>query len=208
MAKKKSCEKGIMRTLGQQDAILVVDAQVKFTQRDMPHSVAGADELIERINGFVDIARERGARIIWIRRTARPGVGPGRHSRTWFGDAIDDLYREDLVAIDPRLKLSPDDVVLDKPRHSAFYETDLESVLRNLEVDRVVITGLTTNVCCLATAVDAVARDLDVVFLRDLTAALPIVASTGELSPDSVHDSTLALVEYAFGTVALAGDVI
>ena len=42
-----------------------------------------------------------------------------------------------------------------KPKHSAFYHTVLDLLLRHLEVERLILTGLATNICILFTANDA-----------------------------------------------------
>ena len=61
-----------------------------------------------------------------------------------------------------------------KPRHSAFFATPLELLLSHLGTRRLVLTGVATDLCVLATAVDARMRDLDVVVLKDATAARSI----------------------------------
>ena len=42
-----------------------------------------------------------------------------------------------------------------KPRHSGFYHTTLATLLRDLHVGRVVLTGIAGNICVLFTANDA-----------------------------------------------------
>lgn len=66
---------------------------------------------------------------------------------------------------------------------------------------RVVLTGLTTNTCVLATAFDAAARDFEVV-VQDLTWARPVeaqgrVVMTGEES----HRAALNFIAYGLGAV-------
>lgn len=61
---------------------------------------------------------------------------------------------------------SGDRVVL-KPRHSAFYQTSIELLLRDLEVERVVLTGLQADICVLFTAMDAFLRKYEVAIVRD-----------------------------------------
>jgi ureidoacrylate peracid hydrolase len=61
--------------------------------------------------------------------------------------------------------------VVVKRRHSGFYATELEVILRALGRTTVVLTGVATNVCVESTARDAVARDYRVVLLEDCAGA-------------------------------------
>ena len=58
-----------------------------------------------------------------------------------------------------RSSLDPHDILLEKPRFGAFYGTDLELILRAHGIDTVIISGISTPVCCDTTAREAQARD-------------------------------------------------
>jgi ureidoacrylate peracid hydrolase len=62
--------------------------------------------------------------------------------------------------------------VIFKHRYSAFYNTDLETVLRCLQVEDIVIAGIMTNMCCESTTRDAYYRDYRVFFLADGTGSI------------------------------------
>jgi nicotinamidase-related amidase len=59
-----------------------------------------------------------------------------------------------------------------KPKHSGFYATPLELLLRYLDVRRVIITGIAGDNCVLFTAADAYMRELDVAVPSDCTVSL------------------------------------
>jgi nicotinamidase-related amidase len=67
------------------------------------------------------------------------------------------------------MKLRPtrDDYFVLKPKHSGFYDTTLETLLRDLEVRRVIVTGIAGNICVLFTANDAYMRGLRIHAPRD-----------------------------------------
>jgi len=65
----------------------------------------------------------------------------------------------------------PGDLVLLKHAYSAFHETPLETVLRNLGVDTVIICGTVTNFCCGATAREAFWHGFKVVFGSDINSS-------------------------------------
>ncbi len=59
-----------------------------------------------------------------------------------------------------RLRPEPDDYVVLKPKHSAFFATPLDTLLKHLGTERLVITGMSAEMCILFTAMDAHIRDL------------------------------------------------
>jgi nicotinamidase-related amidase len=65
-----------------------------------------------------------------------------------------------------------DDYFVLKPKHSGFYATPLELLLRDLEVDRVIMTGIAGDNCVLFTAADAYMRDFAVAVPSDCTVSL------------------------------------
>jgi nicotinamidase-related amidase len=62
-----------------------------------------------------------------------------------------------------------DDVILYKPRWSAFYRTSLDAHLRDLGVSTVVVAGCNLPNCPRATLFDASERDYRTVLITDAT---------------------------------------
>jgi len=96
----------------------------------------------------------------------------------------------------------PDDIIVNKRRFSAFYQTDLEIILRNIRspastVDTIIICGTVSNICCESTARDAFFRDYKVVFGTDVCSAHTLEA----------HNATLANMEI-FGRNMGCEDII
>lgn len=71
-----------------------------------------------------------------------------------------------------KLNPQPKEKVILKHRYTAFYNTDLETILRCLKVEDLIITGIMTNMCCESTARDAYYRDYRVFFLADATGSI------------------------------------
>lgn len=59
-----------------------------------------------------------------------------------------------------------------KPKHSAFYSTALDLLLRSLRIGRLVLSGVAGDGCVQATAIDAHMRDYEVCVASDATASL------------------------------------
>ena len=92
------------------------------------------------------------------------------------------------------------DLTVTKTRYSAFIEgsSDLEARLRERAIDTVLIVGVATNVCCEATARDAMMRDFRTVMVSDANAA----------NSDDEHDASLITFHLYFGYVQTTDQVI
>jgi nicotinamidase-related amidase len=70
-----------------------------------------------------------------------------------------------------RLRPADDDYFVLKPKHSGFYSTTLDILIRYLQVKTLILTGVAGNICVLFTAQDAFLRDLHIVVPGDCVAS-------------------------------------
>jgi nicotinamidase-related amidase len=134
----------------------------------------------QRYGGIDDIAsrkRNRRANWRWLYELYLP-VNPKMDQHSWEGTKWLDL----MVETD-----TSDYHVRTKKRLSAFYPTDLEFLLHNLDVDNVVLTGTYTDACVLSTAFDAANRDFRVLVPRDIVAGYSEEAEHAALLIVSLH---------------------
>ena len=82
---------------------------------------------------------------------------------------LDDGVRGKPLA--EQLRPEQDDYFVLKPKHSGFYATTLDLLLRYLQVTTVILTGLTGDICVLFTANDAYMRDFRLVVPADCVAS-------------------------------------
>jgi len=185
-------------------ALVIIDMQRQFTTPDGPFLVPGADALVRRVADAADHARNNDIPVIWVTQRVRPALGPGRTSRRY---GRPEIHQGSMAEFDERLDVDTDIVVI-KHRQSGFFGTDLETVLRGLEIDTVILAGVTTNVCVLATAIDAGARDFGVVVASDLTASLPVRRGDAVLmEAEAVQRAAEAFVLHALGEVSETKDI-
>jgi nicotinamidase-related amidase len=81
----------------------------------------------------------------------------------------DDVRGREIARI---LKPAEDDYFVLKPKHSGFFGTTLELLLKYLGARNLILTGLTTDICVLFTALDAYIRDYSLFVPSDCAAAL------------------------------------
>lgn len=124
----------------------------------------------------------------WRMREATPEViGSGSLAAgTWDVDFVEGLRPQ------------AQDFVVQKNRPSAFYSTPLESYLRSMAIESLVICGVTTNICVETTARDAGQRDYRTFVVADATA---------EMEPDR-HDVALKALALMFARVLSVDEVL
>jgi len=168
--------------------------------------------MLPTLKRAMTFCRERGIRVIYTTHAhRRDGCDMGRFEDLWPPIR----HRTGLVEGEPGIEIYPeiapraDEIVITKRRYSAFYGTDLEIILRGVGVDTVVISGVTTENCCHATARDALFRDYRVVFLSDATATFdyPDVGQGG-MSADEVHRATLVILSVSTAHVMTTDEFI
>jgi maleamate amidohydrolase len=140
-------------TLGENPAVLVVDFSRGFTD---PECTMGSDltQEVEATNHLLTVAREREIPIIFTTIGFEPNLKDGS---LWLEKApgLGDLILGDKwVEIDPRLERREEETVILKKGASAFFGTNLPSVLVSQGVDTIVLCGATTSGCIRATAID------------------------------------------------------
>lgn len=95
----------------------------------------------------------------------------------------------DGAQVIPELAPQPGDYQIPKRTYSAFHGTGLDSILRGLKADRVLITGVHTHICGLHTAADAFFRGFKITMVTDATNAFT--------AQDRAHG--LAYIEKMYG---------
>jgi nicotinamidase-related amidase len=96
------------------------------------------------------------------------------HYNLWQADLhkIIDLCRNEYSqAIFEVLFPEEHDLFLIKPKHSAFYGTALNTLLHQLKVNTLIITGIAGNICVLFTANDAYMREYQLYIPKDCIAS-------------------------------------
>jgi nicotinamidase-related amidase len=133
-------------------ALLVVDMQKDFTDPGGKVFYPQNRELLPGIAEAVRRCREGGILIIFTQHRYRRGK-PDRNLNEMRPCCIEGSGGEEL---DSMLPVDPArDYIIQKRRYSAFFETDLDSVLRENGVKNLIVAGTKTNCCIRATVTDA-----------------------------------------------------
>ena len=147
---------------GQKAAIVNVDIQKAYTRVDeFVTAYETHPRQLEYVNQLAALARERRLPVVWtyvayLDSAEDCGVW-GTRSDT--PDSLQNIKRGSRRAeLDDRLVVDPRDIVINKRMASAFFETQLASLLVWHKVDTVIVTGGSTSGCVRATVVDSLSH--------------------------------------------------
>jgi ureidoacrylate peracid hydrolase len=180
-------------------AVLVIDVQNDFCASGGFFDELGSDitriqAMIPRLRQFLTEAREARVPVIFVAAGYGEAYLSGSDRERYIrvhGRVIPvcrpGTWGAEFYEVAPR----HDEPVIIKRRYSAFHGTDLDVLLRNLDVRTLVLVGVATNVCVEAAARDAFMRDYYVVVVSDCTAA----------RDESFHQGALANIDAHFAAV-------
>jgi ureidoacrylate peracid hydrolase len=202
-------------------AVIVIDMQNDFAAKSGAADLAGIDisgnrTAIAPIARVLASTRQAGIKIIYLKMAFRPDLSDfgapdspnrlkhlpfnvgksihapdGRESRI----LIRDTWNTDIV---DELKPQADDFTIYKHRFSGFYQTNLDSTLKELGIQYLLITGCTTSICVESTVRDAMFRDYSCVLLEDCMNQ----PTPPHGLPGNNHDASLVLAAFTFGWVS------
>jgi len=151
-------------------ALMVVDMQEFFLDPASPSFTCGGLAILPNLRRLIDAFRLAGRPVIYTRHVHHPDhIDSGILGWWWKGMCVEGTPESE---VHHQISPLPSEKVIIKHRYSAFYNTDLETILRCQGIEELVITGVMTNMCCESTARDAYYRDYRVFFLADATGSI------------------------------------
>jgi nicotinamidase-related amidase len=148
-------------------ALLILDMVSEFRYPDARRVLRGARRPAHAIARLKARARAANVPVIYVNDTAGKWESDARaFVQRCKGPTA--LGREVVELIEPNLD---QDYFMFKPRHSAFFGTPLQSLLEELGISRLVLTGTMSHQCVLFTAMDAHVREYELIVPADCVGA-------------------------------------
>ncbi len=183
-------------------ALVVVDLQNDFADPGGSLSVRGGDAIIPTVNDAVDAALSAGA-LVAVTQDWHPSSTPHfvTDGGVWPVHCVGDTWGAELH---PRFAVPSGAVRVRKGTggedgYSAFTmrdpvtdeeaSTELDAVLRDAGIERVVVCGLATDYCVKATALDAVRLGYEVELMADAVAAVDLEPGDGDRAIDEMREA-------------------
>jgi nicotinamidase/pyrazinamidase len=182
------------------DALLITDFQNDFTPGGaLP--VEGGDEIAEPINRLADHFELVLATRDWHPPDHGSFEGVEVDLDRWDGTDPPSIWPVHCVEgtegaqLHPSLDRSKVDMVLDKGQsphsqgYSSFHGSGLAEVLREHGVERVYVTGLTTDYCVKNTVLDSIREGFETVLVEDATRAVNVNEGDGERAIEEMRSA-------------------
>ncbi|MFD1360827.1 cysteine hydrolase family protein [Lentibacillus salinarum] len=193
-------------------AIMVIDMENDFVRPGSSMFVQMANDMLPNVKKLLDACRKEGATVIYTTHVHGKDRGDmGTMEAIWEPIREQTALVDNTEGIEIYEEIMPKerDLVIKKHRYSAFYNTDLETQLRNRGVETLIITGTVTNMCCEATARDAQHRDYQVIFVSDATGTMDHPGfGTGPMTAGEVQKATLTSLAMCTAEVASSEEVL
>lgn len=187
-------------------ALVVVDLQNDFADPAGSLSVAGGDGIIPLVNAHVREATEEGALVVatqdWHPQSTPHfakdgGIWPVHCVGGTWGAELHPAF--ELPADAPRVRKGQNGedgysgFTMRDPESGEEMPTELESLLRERGIARVVVCGLATDYCVVATALDGVRLGFETSLLADAVAAVNLADGDGDRALDRMREGGVAL---------------
>jgi nicotinamidase-related amidase len=143
---------------------LIIDMQNDYFQKEslseqLPH-LSGA------INDLIQAVRCNMWSVVWVITQFAPNLSDAflEMKKKRIAICIEGTEGAELLS---ELDTHSDDHKIVKKRYSAFYQTELDSLLNNIGATHLILAGINTHACIRSTAVDAYQRDFEVILAKD-----------------------------------------
>ena len=163
------------RILDNESALLVIDMERGFLDETSHLCIPGAAATLPACGRAIEYARSAGMPVFFVLRSYRANgsdVEAVRYSAWAEGRYLTPgSTGPGSVETPPEVTPKPGDYVIWKPRFSAFFQTELDLILRRLGIRTLYLAGTTTPNCIRTTCYDALSLDYNVCILTDCTSA-------------------------------------
>lgn len=166
-------------------ALLVIDVQQEYFEG--PYRIEYPINSLDNIVRVLKFAGSTEVNTVVVQHTSKSGKHFVKRSPGW--------------ALRPEIKAFKPDLYLEKTLPGAFTGTDLETWLRDGDIDTVVISGYMTHLCCDTTARQAYHLGFNVEFLSDATGSLSLRFGNEAIGAQTVHKTFLAAQASQFSKV-------
>ncbi len=138
--------------------------------------------IVPSLSVHLNLFREKGWPVLFLCDSHRP---EDEEFKAFPPHAIENTWGAEII---PELAPQPGEKIVRKTRFSGFYQTDLEKILRQLQVTEIHLTGVCTSICVMDTAAGAFYRGFKIVVYED---------SVGDFDPE-MHRFALLRMERVY----------
>lgn len=170
------------------EALIIIDMQNGFLEEESPLCIKYAKATVPACAKVIETARSKGIYVIFVNRIYREDGSDVELTRRekWErgGKPLTRSAKGSLSVDNPAVFNKNDsDYEIIKQRFSAFFQTELDMLLRRLGVEKIYLTGTTTPNCIRTTCYDGLSLDYEVSIIEDCCSS-----NTEEIQAANIYD--------------------
>lgn len=182
--------------LNSKTAVVVVDVQNDYCHPEgaLPRAgcdISGIPGMLGQLQKLLISAKEHQVPVIYIQTLHESATDSEAWTTRSSGRSASVCRVGSWGAEFYEVTPTQDDIIVNKHRYSAFVNTRLDSVLKTLKIETLIMTGVSTNVCVESTARDGFMLDYHIVLAEDACASYSRTA----------HEMTMENIAGYFGSV-------
>lgn len=128
-------------------ALIVTDMQNYFLKKKSHAYVPSAKAIIPKIKKLSELLLAKNLTVIFTQHTNNNKNSA--QMSTWWKDVIKENSEESQIS---KYFNTKDAIIIEKHQYDAFYETKLNDILKEKNINQLIITGVLTHLCCESTA--------------------------------------------------------
>jgi len=153
----------------------MIDMQRGFLDETSSLCIKMAADTVPACAELIDHCHKEGIPVFFVTRRYRADGSDVEHTRykTWLaGGRPLSQFCPETAGYPKEFTVLPEDRHIIKPRFSAFFQTELDMILRRLKVDTVILAGTTTPNCIRTTMYDAISLEYNAIVISDCTSSV------------------------------------
>ena len=174
-------------------ALLIIDMQNVFLDPDSHAFIPSSPQVLLNIQLLLEKFSENGLPIVFTRHIT--DVSPSNIMNKWWNDPIKIEEKKSEITVD--LDTSKG-IIMQKHQYSGFRNTDLDQMLQEKGITKLVITGVLTHLCCETTVRDAFMRGYEVFYPFDASASYN----------EALHLGSIQSIAHGFGVCVSTKSVL
>ena len=180
-----------------ESCIIIVDMQKRFLEKGEPIEIPNGKKIVPNIIDLINYARENSIQLVWTK--ANIIYFKDKQYERKFPKHFDknstlltksggnyEIINELMPYINTKT-----DIIIEKDRYSSFFNTNLDLILRSINIKNIFVTGVSTNVCVESTIRDAFQLNYNTFLLNDCTATFS----------DELQKLSEQIIDFVFGDV-------
>ncbi len=200
-------------------AVIVVDMQNAFISQGgyfdlLGHDLSGARNIIEPCKVILNLAREKGIKVIYLQMGCSPDLSDAGHPNSphrlksralnlirEHPELKEKIYIYDTwgAEIIKELEPQPGDILVKKQKYDGFIGTNLDIILRTNNIKYLFFIGIATNICVESTLRHAFFLDYFSILVSD---------AVSHIGPKIIHESSISNVKTTFGWVTTTENLL